>query len=342
MPDSSALTRTVVVTGGAGFIGVHTVEALLAEDCRVVVVDDLRHASKRALDPAVELVEVDVATPEARERITAARPDAILHLAAQGGVNRSWRDPVADAVANVVATVNVLMAAEAADCGRVVMASSGGALYGKTDRLPTPETATANPRSPYGAAKLAAEGYLGLYSRIRGLACLALRYGNVFGPGQDGTGEAGVVAITSHRLLEGLAPIIRGDGHQTRDFVYVGDIARANVRALRSTAVGAVNVGTGRETRVLDVIMRLAALAAVDRPPESVPLPPGEVDRSCLAPGRALELLDWEAATSLDDGLAQTWDHFRSFGALGTQERTTTSNTARRDDARVINRSGGT
>jgi UDP-glucose 4-epimerase len=341
MPDSSALPRTVVVTGGAGFIGVHTVEALLAAGHRVVVVDDLRHASTRALGPAVELVEVDVATAEGRDRIAAARPDAILHLAAQGGVNRSWRDPAADAVANVVATVNVLMAAETAGCRRVVMASSGGALYGKTETLPTPETQAANPRSPYGAAKLAAEGYLRLYSRIRDLSCLALRYGNIYGPGQDGTGEAGVVAITSQRLLEGLAPIIRGDGHQTRDFVYVGDIARANLRALSSTAVGAVNVGTGRETRVLDVITTLMALAAFGEPPDTVPLPPGEVDRSCLASGLAVELLEWEAATSLDDGLGQTWEHFRSFGAPDTQELNTTSNLARRVDARVIHQSGG-
>jgi UDP-glucose 4-epimerase len=311
--------QTVVVTGGAGFIGAHTVDALLAEGNRVYVVDDLRHASSRPLDPAAELLQIDVTTPAARDEIAAIRPDSILHLAAQGGVNRSWRDPVADAQTNVLGTVNVLMAADSGGCSRVVIASSGGALYGGTDVLPTPEDHPAAPRSPYGTAKFAAETYLQMYSRIRGMAGLALRYSNVYGPGQDGTGEAGVVAITCHRLLDGQSPIVRGDGGQTRDFIFVQDIAQANVRALASTTTGAVNVGTGRETSIATVIDTIIQLAGFDGSPEKVAKPDGEVPRSCLDTERASKILDWHASTTLDSGLDLTWEHFRSIHGIKHQ-----------------------
>jgi UDP-glucose 4-epimerase len=321
MTSTSVSRRTVVVTGGAGFIGTHSVDALIGEGHRVVVIDDLRHASTRPLHPAAELIESDVTTAAARDQLLAIRPDCILHLAAQGGVNRSWRDPVADAEANVLGTVSVLMAAEAAGCRRVVLASSGGALYGTTSVLPTPETEPAHPRSPYGSAKVAGEGYLQMYSRIRGVAGLALRYGNVYGPGQDGSGEAGVVAITCRRLLDGRPPMVRGDGGQTRDFVFVGDIARANLLALDGDAGGAVNVGTGRETAVRDVLVALAGLAGRDGHLETAPLPPGEVARSCLDADRARQALGWQAATPLGDGLQLTWQHFQgSLAAAASSE----------------------
>ena len=192
-------------------------------------------------------------------------PTAILHLAAQGGVNRSWREPAADAHINVLGTVSVLAAAIAAGCRRVVVASSGGALYGAARRLPTPEDEPAQPRSPYGTAKLSIEHYLGHFTRAGAIDALALRYGNVYGPGQDGTGEAGVVAISSHRLLEGKAPVIRGDGAQTRDFTYVGDIVAANMLGLTSSVTGAINIGTGRETAIGDLVRRLCALAGLSR-----------------------------------------------------------------------------
>jgi UDP-glucose 4-epimerase len=192
----------VVVTGGAGFIGVHSVEALLESGAEVLVVDDLRHASYRPLPGEAGLEVVDVGEATARAAIEGWKPTAILHLAAQGGVNRSWREPAADARINVLGTVSVLAAAIAAGCRRVVVASSGGALYGAASRLPTPEDEPAQPRSPYGTAKLSIEHYLGHFTRAGAVDALALRYGNVYGPGQDGTGEAGVVAISSQRLLE--------------------------------------------------------------------------------------------------------------------------------------------
>ncbi|MFZ0180226.1 MAG: NAD-dependent epimerase/dehydratase family protein [Candidatus Dormiibacterota bacterium] len=301
----------VVVTGGAGFIGVHSVEALLESGAEVLVVDDLRHASYRPLPGGAGLEVVDVGAAAACAAIEGWKPTAILHLAAQGGVNRSWREPAADARINVLGTVSVLAAAIAAGCRRVVVASSGGALYGAARRLPTPEDEPAQPRSPYGTAKLSIEHYLGHFTRAGAVDALALRYGNVYGPGQDGTGEAGVVAISSHRLLEGRAPVIRGDGAQTRDFTYVGDVVAANVLGLASNVTGALNIGTGRETPVGDLVRRLCALAGYGGAPEREPLPPGEVARSALDNSLAADRLGWSPGVSLDDGLARTLASFR-------------------------------
>jgi UDP-glucose 4-epimerase len=222
------------------------------------------------------------------------------------------RAPAADAHINVLGTVNMLAASMAAGCRRVVVASSGGALYGAARRLPTPEDEPAQPRSPYGTAKLCIEHYLGHFTRAGALDALALRYGNVYGPGQDGTGEAGVVAISSHRLLAGKAPVVRGDGGQTRDFTYVGDIVAANVLGLTSTLTGALNIGTGRETAIGDLVHRLCTLAGYSGDPEREPLPPGEVARSALDNSLAADRLGWIPGVSLDDGLARTLESFRT------------------------------
>ncbi len=307
----STQSARVVVTGGAGFIGVHSVEALLGAGAEVLVIDDLRHASYRRLPDSARVEVADVAEGQAREAIRTWKPTAILHLAAQGGVNRSWREPAEDAHINVLGTVSVLTAATASGCRRVVVASSGGALYGAARRLPTPEDEPTQPRSPYGTAKLSIEHYLGHFTRAGSLDALALRYGNVYGPGQDGTGEAGVVAISSHRLLAGRAPVIRGDGSQTRDFTYVGDIVAANLLGLGSSVTGAINIGTGRETGIGDLVRRLCALAGYAGEPEREPLPPGEVARSALDNALAADRLGWRPGVSLDNGLARTLESFR-------------------------------
>jgi len=307
--------RRVVVTGGAGFIGVHSVEALLDAGAEVLVLDDLRHASYRPLPRAAALDAVDVAEAPARAAIERWKPDAILHLAAQGGVNRSWREPAMDARINVLGTVSVLAAAMAVGCRRVVVASSGGALYGAARRLPTPEDEPTQPRSPYGTAKLSIEHYLGHFTRAGAVDGLALRYGNVYGPGQDGTGEAGVVAISSHRLLGGRAPVIRGEGSQTRDFTFVGDVVAANLLAIGATVTGALNIGTGVETAIGDLVRRLCTLAGFAGEPDREPLPEGEVPRSALDASLAAARLGWKAAVSLDTGLAETLESFRSQAA---------------------------
>ena len=309
----------VVVTGGAGFIGVHTVEALIAQGCAVLVIDNLSHPSDRVLPGACDVVALDVREPNASAALSTYRPAAVLHLAAQGGVNRSWRDPALDARINVQGTVSVLAAARESACARVVIASSGGALYGAAGRLPSSEDTRPQPRSPYGAAKWAAEQYLGYFARAGAFSALALRYGNVYGPGQDGTGEAGVVAITCVRLANGDAPTVRGTGEQTRDFVYVGDVVRSNVAAVHSTATGAVNIGTGRETSVNRVVETLCHAAAFDGAPEHVDMPAGEVSRSGLDVERAASLLGWSPQTDLDRGLSETYAHFKRVRHSGSK-----------------------
>jgi UDP-glucose 4-epimerase len=301
----------ILVTGGAGFIGVHTVRQLVGEGFTVVVLDDLRHACGEPLPPNVELVVADLNSPPAAQAIARFRPEAILHLAAQGGVSRSVRDPAGDAVINVLGTVSMLKASADTGCRRFIFASSGGAIYGRAPRLPTPERTTPKPLSPYGAAKLAAEGYLGMFGRTFGLRTLALRYSNVYGPFQDGTGEAGVVAITCERLLSGRAPEIRGDGQQTRDFVFVADVADANLRALASRVTGAINIGTGVASSVRTVVDELVAAAAYPGPIDLVEGRPGEVRETALDTRRAQKLLEWRAPTQLRDGLRQTFTSFR-------------------------------
>jgi len=310
MSRLTAGAMRVVVTGGAGFIGTHSVDALIGDGHTVLVLDDLRHASWRPLAGAADLVTLDVSTADARDVIADFHPDAILHLSAQAGVNRSWREPVEDARSNVLGLISVLQAAVDAQCPRIVFASSGGALYGDTDRLPTPEEQPQRPRSPYGCAKASGEVYLFSFARAWGLSPLALRYGNVYGPGQDGTGEAGVVAISSLRLVDGEAPVVRGDGEQTRDFVFVGDVADANFRAVKSDCTGAVNIGTGRESSVAQVVEHLCRVAGFQGRPLSEPVPTGEVRRSCLDVARAATLLDWRAVTDLATGLGSTFASF--------------------------------
>lgn len=307
------IPRRVVVTGGAGFIGHHSVAALLAEGAAVLVLDDLRHACPLGAPAGAELVAADMASPAAAAAVERFRPAAALHLAAQAGVNRSRRDPAGDALANVVGTVAFAKACLDAGTDRFVMASTGGAIYGRARRLPTPESAPARPLSPYGAAKLACEGYLGMFGRSHGLRPLALRYGNVYGPLQDGTGEAGVVAITCARLLSGRAPVMRGDGGQTRDFVYVEDVADANLRGLASGRTGVVNVGTGRGTSVREVLLGLVRASGRRLEPEAEPLPPGEVRDSRLDVERAWRLLGWRAQTELRSGLDRTYQSFATI-----------------------------
>ena len=310
MTRSQPVAR-VVVTGGAGFIGTHTVALLLAEGARVLVIDDLRHACGAEIPAAADRLEAELTSPEALRAFARFQPTAVLHLAAQGGVSRSLRDPAADALNNVVATVALLRAVVDAGRPRFVFASSGGAIYGRARRLPTRETAPPRPLAPYGAAKLACEGYLGMFQRTFSLSYAALRYGNVYGPHQDGTGEAGMVAISCRRLVAGAPPQVTGSGEQSRDFVYVADVARANLLALRSDAQGPVNIGTGRPTSVLEVAATLGALAGLMAGPEFVPARPGEVLANYLDPARARSRLGWSAEVPLEEGLRLTLESFR-------------------------------
>jgi UDP-glucose 4-epimerase len=294
-----------LVTGGAGFIGSNLVDALLARSWRVSVIDDLSTGRRSNLDGALAagavLHEASVTDAAAmQELLGAARPDVVFHLAAQVDVRRAVSDPAADAQVNVGGTAAVLEAARAAGTRRVVLASTGGALYGESDVLPTPEDAPIAPLSPYGASKAAAESYLALYHRLHGLSTVSLRFANVYGPRQDPLGEGGVVAIMCGAAVSGRPATVFGDGRQTRDFVYVGDVADAFVAAAESDAGGAFNVGTGVETSVLDLTRELGLA------PSFEPARAGEVARSCLAANAIREALGWSASTSLAEGLERT------------------------------------
>ena len=300
----------VVVTGGAGFIGAHSCRALLEAGHAVTALDDLSHGKREAVPPGVDLVVMDVRSPDLAASLARLRPEAVLHLSAQMDVRRSVADPMHDASVNVLGTVNALAAARRAGARRFVFASSGGAVYGEQEAFPAPEQHPRRPASPYGVSKLCGEEYLEL-ARRDGLSTLSLRYANVYGPGQDPMGEAGVVAIFLHKMLQGGDPVINGDGEQTRDFVYVEDVARANVLALSSATTGALNVGTGVETSVKEVARILAQAAGHRKAIAHGPAAPGEQRRSSVDPRAARAQLGWEPRVALGEGLARTAAWFR-------------------------------
>lgn len=297
----------VLVTGGAGFIGSHVADRLVADGHVVDVVDNLSTGRRQQVHPAARLHPCDVRSRRLDAAFAAARPEAVVHLAAQAAVSRSVADPLFDASVNVLGTLAVLDACRRAAVRRVVFTSTGGAAYGDTDVLPTPEEHPARPASPYGVAKIAAELYLDCWAGLTGGRALALRLANVYGPRQDPRGEAGVVAIFAARLLAREECVVNGDGEQTRDYVYVEDVADAVARAVaRPDVSGVVNIGTAAATSVNDLYGRLARLAGVTRPPRHGPARPGEQRRSVLDARRATSRLGWTPATSLDTGLAKT------------------------------------
>jgi UDP-glucose 4-epimerase len=305
-----------LVTGGAGFIGSNLVDVLLARGDAVTIVDNLSTGRRGNLDGALaagaELVELDIRDAAALTALAAERrPEAIFHLAAQIDVRKSLEDPAFDAAINVGGTANVLEAAQAAETRRVVFVSTGGAIYGEGDgqELPLGEDAPIAPLSAYGQSKFAAEGYLALFERLYGLSTVALRLGNVYGPRQDPLGEAGVIAIFCGLLRSGGRPTVFGDGKQTRDYIYVGDVVTAALAAAGSTVSGPVNLGTGIETDVLELAEALGRLGGVeDFDPELAPARTGEVQRITLDAGRAERELGWRPETGLDAGLRLTLD----------------------------------
>lgn len=305
-----------LVTGGAGFIGSNLVDALLARGDEVTVVDDLSTGRRENLEGALAagatLAEADIRDRPAIEGIAAdAKPEVVFHLAAQIDVRKSVADPAFDASINVGGTANVLEAARAGGARRVVFTSTGGAIYGEGDgqALPLSEDAPLAPEAPYGQSKFAGEGYLSLYERLYGLSTIPLRLGNVYGPRQDPLGEAGVIAIFCGKLRAGGRPTVFGDGKQTRDYIYVGDVVAAALAAAGSDATGPVNIGTGIETDVLELVEALGELGSGgDFSPELAPPRPGEVQRISIDPARAGRELSWKPQMGLKEGLRVTLD----------------------------------
>ncbi len=293
----------VLVTGGAGFIGSHLTDAFLDRGDEVSVVDDLSAGSAARLDERAVLYKQNIIhAGQLAALAEEIRPELICHLAAQIDVRASVACPADDAQVNVVGTVNVLEAARRADA-RVLLCSTGGALYGRDAPIPSLESVLPLPESPYGIAKSCAEQYVGLYNRLHGTRHAVLRLANVYGPRQDPSGEAGVVAIFCSRVLAGRQPTIYGDGKQTRDYVYVGDVVTAFLAAADAGRPGTWNIGTGIETTVLDLAATIGEAAGRAVEPEFAAERPGELPRSALAVGLARQDLGWSAATPLADGV---------------------------------------
>jgi UDP-glucose 4-epimerase len=305
-----------VVTGGAGFIGSHVVDALAARGDEVLVLDDFSSGKREnlngALEGGVSVTELDVADAQAVfDEIEGFEPESLFHLAAQIDVRRSMADPGFDARLNVVGTVNVLEAAARAGVSRLLFTSTGGAIYGEGDErpgeLPFAETAPCEPFSVYGQSKLAAEGYIDLFARTRELPAGTVRLGNVYGPRQDPATEAGVVAIFCGLARDGGRPTVFGTGEQTRDYVYVADVVDALLAMEGADEGGPINVGTGVETSVLELAERVgASVGRDDFEPEMAPARPGEIERTVLDTKLAAERLGWEAKRNIDSGLEQT------------------------------------
>ena len=298
------MTR-VVVTGGAGFIGSHLVDALLAEGREVTVVDDLSSGRQERVNANADLEVLDISDAAALDPvIDAAQPAAIYHIGAQSSVTVSVTDPRRDLEVNVLGTLNLLEAARRVEAP-LVFTSTGGALYGNEASIPTPETSIPSPLAPYGASKWAAEAYINTWANSSSLPHTVLRLGNVYGPRQSPHGEAGVVAIFTHALWSGGTPKLFGFGKPTRDYIHVSDVVAA---ALRATGVrGTFNVATGIETTVSALFRILAATASSETPPAELPLREGELERSCMDPTRAAEVLGWHATVELEAGLKQTF-----------------------------------
>ena len=301
----------VLVTGGAGFIGSHICDRLAEDGHDLIVLDNLSTGHVEQIHPRARFYQMDIDGPWLDEMFRIERPEAVVHEAAQASVRRSVEDPVFDARVNVLGTTGLLEASVRHGVRRFIFASTGGALYGDKAPIPTPEDAEMVPISPYGASKLAAEGYLRTYHALHGLSYAALRYANVYGPRQDPHGEAGVVAIFAGRLLRGEEARINGDGRQTRDFVYVGDVALANAAALTSDAVGAFNVGTGEETSINTIFGLLADLTGSKQKEVHGPALPGEQRRSVVDASLIGRVMGWRPRTPLREGLAQTVSFFR-------------------------------
>ena len=302
----------VVVTGGAGFIGSHVVDAFVDRGDDVLVVDNLSSGARDNVNAGAELAELDVADAAAlHRRLEEFGPQLICHLAAQASVTVSVTNPELDFAWNVRGTFNVCQIA-AATAARVLFASTGGALYGDGAPIPTPESHVPEPLSPYGASKLAGEAFVATQARSLGLAHVVLRLGNVYGPRQNPHGEAGVVAIFSERLLNGRPPIVYGHGKPTRDYIHVTDVRRAFMLAAEKGATGTFNVGHGKEVSVLDLLDVLQRVAGTNLEPQLEALRPGELDRSAIDSRAAAQAFGWHAETPFDDGIAET---FRWYAA---------------------------
>jgi UDP-glucose 4-epimerase len=301
----------IIVTGGAGFIASQIVDAYLERGHDVHILDDFSTGQEVNLNPRAKVHRVDIADGKVAKLVEQIKPDVVNHHAAQMDVRHSVADPAFDARVNVIGFINLLEACRNTGVKKVLFASSGGAVYGEQERFPAPESHVTQPASPYGVSKRTGELYLSYYHQSFGMPYIALRYANVYGPRQSTKGEAGVVAIFLSLLLSGKIPVINGDGLQTRDYVYVGDVVAANVAALDSSFVGQINIGTGIETDVVTIYSHLRDAVGSNVEAHHGPAKTGEQRRSCLDARRAAEILGWRPQVALAEGLRRTAAYYQ-------------------------------
>ena len=302
----------ILVTGGAGFIGSHVVDLFIAQGFEVVIVDDLSTGRASNLNPAAKFYKMDIRDPEIREVFETEKPDYVSHHAAQMDVRRSVAQPLFDADVNILGSINLIEAAKAVNLKRFIYISTGGAVYGEPERVPVEETDPINPICQYGASKHTVEHYLFMYHYNYGLKYTVLRYPNVFGPRQDPHGEAGVVAIFTGKMMAGEQVVINGDGEQTRDYVYVGDCARANLLAATvEHKPGIYNIGWGLPTSVNDIFSALAKVTGYTHPAQNGPAKVGETRHIYLNAAKAKKDLGWVPTISLEEGLTRTVEYFK-------------------------------
>lgn len=302
----------ILVTGGAGFIGSNIVDKLIKSNHTVTVVDDLSAGKKENIGAGAGFYKCDIRSKEILDIFKKEKPQIVIHNAAQISVRNSVDDPARDADINILGSLNILEACIKYNVEKVIFASSGGTVYGEQQHFPADEEHLLNPISPYGVAKLSVEKYLHYYSYSSGLKYVTLRYANVYGPRQDPYGEAGVVAIFSKKMLNGKSPVINGDGKQTRDYIYVSDVVEANIKAIKGTFVGELNIGTGEETSVVDLFYILKNISKNDSMEETHgPPKEGEQKRSSLHCEKAKTFIGWEPKVSLEKGLKLTYRWFK-------------------------------
>lgn len=302
----------ILVTGGAGFIGSHIVDLFLKEAHNVLVVDNLSSGKTANVNPKAKLIKMDVRDPKIRQLIIDYKIEVIDHHAAQISVRNSVENPLNDAENNIFGILNILEVQKQYSLKKIIFASSGGAVYGEASIIPTPENFDPWPLSPYGVAKLASEKYLFHYFKNFNVPYIALRYSNVYGPRQDPFGEAGVVAIFCKKMISNSVPVINGDGRQTRDYVFVKDVARANLNALNTDFCGHVNIGTGKETSVNDLANEIKEEIKYQGEIRHGPAKLGEQTRSCLQNLKAQEVLNWRPECDLKVGIRETVEYFKT------------------------------
>ena len=308
----------VLITGGAGFIGSHAADRFQKDGAQVLVIDDLSSGSPENVSEGIELVEADIRSEKARQTVKDFNPDVLVHAAAQMSVTESMKDPHFDADVNIVGLVNLLEAHKESDSKPyVVFISTGGALYGEQDVYPAPEDHPIRPESFYGLAKRVGEMYLDLWARSYGLKYGVLRLSNVYGPRQNPHGEAGVVAIFNNKILQGTQPTIFGDGEQTRDYIFVGDVVEAMATVVSSQVTGTFNIGTGVETTVNQLLAGITSSLDSSVEAEYAAGRAGEQRRSVVDPSHARETLSWKAEKSLQEGLGLTCEWFKQQHAKG-------------------------